>query len=427
MAIIRTFELDTSDVTVNETIRRLRVTGDIGCEFMLQAVQKSTSSSVLDKFYNFSTDTFEFSFNKNHNLNVQLNSQTFSKSFILPAGTVGGYKILLLTKPNSDTEISSSIPDSSSASISRSIDQVANTTVTFRWNTSNGSSYHGGSPAANITSANPPGTISGTIAVDAAKTLTNTASDANGFGLRMTAAFSDSDDFYITHTHTVDGAVSSSTEVVLDTLSAVGTGSLIPGTTVVGVSSGSLSGTPSITKIDTDNRKITLSSAQTFADNITLTFRTTGVASINNATGLSFTTNLKTITENIIADTNALREDGLALSVTKTARTDGGTGTTINLNGTYGIAGGDHVVLKGYNILAGGIKVSSVSASEAAGSVTTDTTLSDGVPQGGSYTFIGSSDTVALTGAKIFITSYPTSNTTVDIDLDNVITPGTAS
>lgn len=427
MAIIRTFELDTSDVTVNETIRRLRVTGDIGCEFMLQAVQKSTSSSVLDKFYNFSTDTFEFSFNKNHNLNVQLNSQTFSKSFILPAGTVGGYKILLLTKPNSDTEISPNIPDSSSASISRSIDQVANTTVTFRWNTSNGSSYESSPPAANITSTNPPGTISGTTTVDAAKTLTNTASDANGFGLRMTAAFSDSDDFYITHTHTVDGAVSSSTEVVLDTLSAVGTGSLIPGTTVVGVSSGSLSGTPSITKIDTNNRKITLSSAQTFADGITLTFRTTGVASISNATGLSFTTNLKTITENIIADTNALREDGLALSVTKTARTDGGVGTTINLNGTYGVAGGDHVVLKGFNILAGGIKVTSVTASEAAGSITTDTTLSGGVPQGGSYTFIGSSQTVALTGAKIFITSYPTSNTTVDIDLDNVITPGTAS
>ena len=142
---------------------------------------------------------------------------------------------------------------------------------------------------------------------------------------------------------------------------------------------------------------------------------------------MSFTTNLKTITENIIADTNALREDGLALSVTKTARTDGGVGTTINLNGTYGVAGGDHVVLKGFNILAGGIKVTSVTASEAAGSITTDTTLSGGVPQGGSYTFIGSSQTVALTGAKIFITSYPTSNTTVDIDLDNVITPGTAS
>ena len=427
MAIIRTFEIDTSDVTVNKTIRQVKVTGDVGCEFMLQAVQKSTSSSVLDKFYNFSTDAFEFSFNKNHNLNVQLNSQTFSKSFILPAGTVGGYKILLLTKPNSDTEISSSVPDSSSASISRSIDQVANTTVTFRWNTSNGSSYASSPPAANITSANPPGTISGTTTVDAAKTLTNTASDANGFGLRMTDAFSDSDDFYITHTHTVDGAVSSSTEVVLDTLSAVGTGSLIPGTTVVGVSSGSLSGTPSITKIDTGNRKITLSSAQTFADGITLTFRTTGVASISNATGLSFTTNLKTITSNIITDTSDLKEDGLALSVTKTVRTDASAGTAVNLNGTYGVAGGDFVFIKGFNVLAGGMKVESVSASEAAGSIVTDTSLASGVPQGTGLTFIGSSQTVALTGAKIFITSYPTSNTTVDIDLDNVITPGAAS
>ena len=44
MAIIRTFELDTSNITVNKTIRQLRVTGDIGCEFILQAVQKSTSS-----------------------------------------------------------------------------------------------------------------------------------------------------------------------------------------------------------------------------------------------------------------------------------------------------------------------------------------------------------------------------------------------
>jgi len=49
------------------------------------------------------------------------------------------------------------------------------------------------------------------------------------------------------------------------------------------------------------------------------------------------------------------------------------------------------------------------------------------VPQGGSYTFIGSSQTIALTGAKIFITSYPTANTTVNIDLDKIITPGSDS
>ena len=142
---------------------------------------------------------------------------------------------------------------------------------------------------------------------------------------------------------------------------------------------------------------------------------------------MSFTTNLKTITNNIITDTSDLKEDGLALSVTKTVRTDASAGTAVNLNGTYGVAGGDFVFIKGFNVLAGGMKVESVSASEAAGSIVTDTSLASGVPQGTGLTFIGSSQTVALTGAKIFITSYPTSNTTVDIDLDNVITPGAAS
>ena len=419
MAIIRTFEIDTSNITVNETIRQLKITGDIGCEFMLQAVQKSTSSSVLDKFYNFTTDTFELGFNKNHSLDVELSSELFTKNFILPAGTVGGYKIFLLTKPNSDTEVSTNIAGGSSTVISRSIDQTANTTVTFRWQTSNTSSYSANPPSANITSANTPGTISGTTTVDIAKTLTNTSSDANGFGLRMTAIFDDSDDFYCEETQTVDGAISSATEVVLDSLDG-----LVLGATITGVSSGSLSGTPSITNIDTSNKKITLSVYQSFADGITLTFKITGVASINNSTGLNFTSNLPTITRGIFTDTTNLKEDGVALSVTKTVRTDASPGTAVDLNGTYGIAGGDLVFVKGFNVLAGSIKVESVSASSAAGSIVTDTSLASGLPQGTSLTFIGSSQTVVLTGAQILITSYPTADVTVYIDLDNIITPG---
>ena len=423
MAIIRTFELDTSNITVNKTIRQLRVTGDIGCEFILQAVQKSTSSGTLDKFYNFSTNTFELDFNKNHSLDVELRSQVFNRSFILPAGTVGGYKILLLTKPNSDTEVSSNIPNSSASSISRSIDQTGNTTVTFVFKTSNTSFYSADPPSANITSTNTPGTISGTTTVDIAKTLTNASSDSHGLGLRMTAEFSDTDGFFIEKTQTVDGAISSATEVVLDSLDG-----LVTGAVITGVSSGSLSGTPKINSIDTNNNKITLSSAQSFADGITLTFKITGVASINSSTGLSFSSNLSQITKNIIADTNALNEEGLALSVTKTVRTDASaTATTVNLNGTYGIAGGDHVFVKGFNILSGSVKVTSVSSSSSAGSIVVDTALADGAPQGASLTFIGSSQTIALTEAKIFITSYPTANTTVNIDLDKIITPGSDS
>ena len=58
--------------------------------------------------------------------------------------------LLLLTKPNSDTEISPNIPDSSNASISRSIDQTGNTTVTFVFKTSNTSFYSADPPSANI-------------------------------------------------------------------------------------------------------------------------------------------------------------------------------------------------------------------------------------------------------------------------------------
>ena len=233
----------------------------------------------------------------------------------------------MLTKPNSATEVSSDIPNSSASSISRSIDQTGNTTVTFVFKTSNTSFYSADPPSANITSTNTPGTISGTTTVDIAKTLTNASSDSHGLGLRMTAEFSDTDDFFIEKTQTVDGAISSATEVVLDSLDG-----LVTGAVITGVSSGSLSGTPKINSIDTNNNKITLSSAQSFADGITLTFKITGVASINSSTGLSFTSNLTQITKNIISDTNALNEEGLALSVTKTLRTDASTtATTINL------------------------------------------------------------------------------------------------
>ena len=139
---------------------------------------------------------------------------------------------------------------------------------------------------------------------------------------------------------------------------------------------------------------------------------------------MNFTSNLPTITRGIFTDTTNLKEDGVALSVTKTVRTDASPGTAVDLNGTYGIAGGDLVFVKGFNVLAGSIKVESVSASSAAGSIVTDTSLASGLPQGTSLTFIGSSQTVVLTGAQILITSYPTADVTVYIDLDNIITPG---
>jgi len=74
-------------------------------------------------------------------------------------------------------------------------------------------------------------------------------------------------------TQTVNGATENSRHVVLDSVTGLGIGqSLYAGTNLVG--------TPTITAIDETNKKITLSSVQTFANDITLTFPNSIVSGI---------------------------------------------------------------------------------------------------------------------------------------------------
>ena len=66
---------------------------------------------------------------------------------------------------------------------------------------------------------------------------------------------------------TVNGAITDSVFVVLDSVTGLGIGQ-----SLYAVSAGTLSGVPVITAINETTKKITLSIAQTFADGITLTF-----------------------------------------------------------------------------------------------------------------------------------------------------------
>tara|TARA_Y100000592_G_C5477269_1_gene323067 strand:- start:2949 stop:4535 length:1587 start_codon:yes stop_codon:yes gene_type:complete len=68
-------------------------------------------------------------------------------------------------------------------------------------------------------------------------------------------------------TQTVNGAITSKNVVVLDAVTG-----LFEGQKLVAVSSGSLTGVPEITSISTSGKRVTLSTPQTFADGITLTF-----------------------------------------------------------------------------------------------------------------------------------------------------------
>ncbi len=74
---------------------------------------------------------------------------------------------------------------------------------------------------------------------------------------------------------TVNGAVTDSLTVVLDSVDGLGIGQ-----SLYAVSSGTLSGTPTITDINETTKRITLSTVQTFADGIILTFANSIVSGI---------------------------------------------------------------------------------------------------------------------------------------------------
>ena len=450
---IKSFEMDTTDLTVNRTIRQLKVTGDIGANFKIQVIQKSSSSSVLDKFYDFTTKTFVApTGNINQTLKKVLKSSSFSINIIFPAATTNGYRVVLMTDPDGKTSISQNITGGNKNVVSRDITQNVNRTITFAYATSNTSSYASNPPAANVTSVSFQGVQSPATVVDLTKTLTNTSSDANGFGLRITDTFDSEQDIFIDKTYTLLEQADDAFQYKLDTVEG-----LTQGAELVGRSGGSLDTTGAVitplspgsgdalqfpdlvaTGVGTTSVAVNMDTEQNLnlPPGEILTFRVRGLTNIKAAVGLDFTLNLLDITQKIKNDTdnfNSTNTHPDALIVTKTTSGVTGSGTTIALNGTYGIsaknsAGQTTVKMRGYNITADTAVAHVNSVSSSGGSVLAEASVG-AIPSGATITFIGSSQTVPLSladGTKFqaTINTFPNQDLTVNIDLDKFITPG---
>ena len=151
-----------------------------------------------------------------------------------------------------------------------------------------------------------------------------------------------------------------------------------------------------------------MSSAQTFADGITLTLRAKGSRLINRVIGtnISFT--------NLAATPTVL---------TKTVRAAVSNSTTVTLNGTYSVAKG--AFFKGLDVNNSSANaVQSVSASSTAGSMVCQ--VNQDLVAGAILTFKGCHEIITLTG-NINITTQPKANRTININLDDFITPGVGS
>tara|TARA_R110000787_G_scaffold166778_4_gene279777 strand:+ start:9570 stop:10826 length:1257 start_codon:yes stop_codon:yes gene_type:complete len=398
--IIYDLAVNLSEMPTEETARTFSVRGDIGSEFTVHVVKDGTI-----EYYDFASDTFTNGHvSSSNNLKVSLNSKVYSGEIVFPTG---GGTYLITVIPSEGTRVSGRI-----SVLRRKIEkQSSNATVTFKAATGNTSSYTTFPTSTSI------GALASVNKFSFNWDITNTSTDANGFGLGLQGDWKDLNTFknlwFFTTTETVDGAVALDDDfggyvVRVDDLTDVGVGSYI-----ASVSSGSLDGLPVVVKINTDTKEVMLNIPQAFADGITLTFRADGVKYIYDATGIQM--------EFYFNKTDA--EKYTANTVIKTVRT-GSSGTTINLNGTYGAG----VIAAGATVTGVGVTyatISGVTASSSAGSIVVST--SQGTLTVGTPVYVNNVVQTFNVHGTIKLLNHPSADKNIYLDVDKFLTPGTSS
>ena len=100
---VNSFEMNLSDLGAGAINRNFTIRADKGASFSIFIVQKSSSSSVLDKFYNWKTNSFTSDFTPSHTLNVEMSGKTFNNSISFPASNTGDYFITIFSLEHSNT------------------------------------------------------------------------------------------------------------------------------------------------------------------------------------------------------------------------------------------------------------------------------------------------------------------------------------
>ncbi len=398
---IKNISINSSSISQAGELRNFSVTGDVGATFILIVADAS------GKFYDFRTNTFSLGHTPQKILKKTLTSSKYNGIINFPSVAGQNYDIILIGDPATHPE---------GFLINKRIKQLGNITLTFslapRFSTSSFKTLPG-----DITSVSTPGgATSATVVKNVDYTIENADTDANGFGLIFTPSDISNislaeSAFYFQTTTTIDGAVSSSKQVKLDSLENVDIGMII--------SSGASSGEPIIQSVNYSTNEITLDLAQNFSDGASVTIEAAGLPRVN-----------ALLNCNISASFTA----SVLTAPTTTVRGAVSNSTTITVNGTYGIPGGGVAIYTGTNVNNSGSitnKVVSVSASSSAGSFVTGVAQSFKGSEVLTFTHVETplrelADTLRIQGS-ITTSNFPANNATIKIDLDRLIQPGVAS
>ena len=427
MKLIKNFEINTNDLSALQEGRSFKVSGDNNAVFSLQ-VKTSTG-----KFYNFKSKLFETTITSEHRLaNQAITGKSYGGSILFPADADGEtYTILLSAEPHFDTEIGGLTGNINSTSLEYNpvlyqvdITQVADVVLNFAPTAATAGNYTGAS-LANVLQVSQSPTVTTPVTSSVSWVIANDTTDVVGFGLVPTldlrkneAAIGDGywradTTFTIDDTKSDDGGGSTHYNYIIDDISDLEIGMTVVGQscTLTRVFTGAYNAT---TPASRNKPQIKLSAGKAFADGAELTARGHGKNAVEKAIGCSVTfSNFKLI----------------QTPLTTTVRGAISASRSVTVNGTYGIGvsavSGVETYIEGFGVNnAVDNPLTGVTIDEDEGTLTTTTvqTLADNT----TLNIIGSSNSYTVTG-DITVNRMPTSTKTIYLDLDKLLTLGTAS
>ena len=427
MKKITSIKINDNDLPASSSSRVFRITGDEGAVF---SVRVRTADS---KYYNFVGKAFQTNYNAKTTLrNIEIKGKSYSGAIVFPADADGAtYHFEIFAEPHFDTELSKEVigsflnSDSERENLefnhlfySTVISQVANTTVTIGVKADTAGNYTSASLSQTVASTKSP-IVTDEQTLDLDFTIENVSSDGAGFGLQLIKTTVTDSDFFTLTTQIINepgrDASASFTNYVMDSVDNLGVGMAIHS-----VSAGSISGSPRVIKaqkypptstVSPGEPFVKFSVAQAFSDNVTITFRAYGPSNIKNSTGVE-------------VEFQDLKLEVVPL--TTTVRGGISSTTAVNVDGTYGIGKStDGTYIEGLGVdNTSDNPITGVSASSSAGSITT--TVAQTLAAGTKLNIIGCAKKYKLTGRAI-VKKFPTSDTTIYLDADDLLRLGTAS
>ena len=424
MKKITGFTVNAGTLKTSATKLTYRINGDQDAVFSLQVKDNSTPN----KFYNFVTNVFTNNITSENTLaNIKI-SGIYNGAIDIPAATGGNtYRFMLFANPTFETEIDRSI-SADKFFVGTSVEQESEVTVRFStFSEQDNTNLVGIGAFVGTTTGDSNATTN--VRVDFTETLVDSSTGAHGYKWTAPTGTNPSNslasnlqpnesDFYVEQRKTTVGSGSSATSMVLNNVD-----NLVVGMNLFSIASSSVttSGSlglltyPTITAIDVASKTVTLSSAHSWADNKSVSFKAYGSRLITKSSDGIFEFDLTVFPESGHPTSTRTKNWGRATVNGAVSASD-----SIAIDGARGLSTGAKIVGPKVDSEDGASVITEVHSSGTPITVAGAQTLADNTV----LLIHGASEQGTIEGT-ITIKKFPSASTDVYFDVDRAFTLST--